>query len=216
MFTLHAKYLCLSWANTHIGTMVITNCNPFNLHPNFINTMCIINQPISKIKFDIFWGINWPLKGFIPYGESISVVVGSPIWPKFIDHYKIVVESTKLFNLHTSRIKSIWKRNNTSGLCWTANKYIYFTMKGIENNNHYKVVTKLVKVINLQKYKQNQISLRKNDMDYIIHNWILNKYMYFEMEKIGNNSHYIVVAKLVTIINLHILTRWCQFENISH
>lgn len=80
-------------------------------------------------------------------------------------------------------------------------------MKGIENNNHYKVVTKLVKVINLQKYKQNQISLRKNDMDYIIHNWILNKYMYFEMEKIGNNSHYIVVAKLVTIINLHILTR---------
>jgi len=80
-------------------------------------------------------------------------------------------------------------------------------MKGIENNNHYKVVTKLVKVINLQKYKQNQISLRKNDMDYIIHNWILNKYMYFEMEKIGNNSHYIVVAKLVTIINLHVLTR---------
>ncbi len=80
-------------------------------------------------------------------------------------------------------------------------------MKGIENNNHYKVVTKLVKVINLQKYKQNQISLRKNDMDYIIHNWILNKYMYFEMEKIGNNSHYIVVAKLVTIINLHILAR---------
>jgi hypothetical protein len=36
------------------------------------------------------------------------------------------------------------------------------------------------------------------------------------MEKIGNNIHYIFVAKLVTIINLHILARWCQFENISH
>jgi hypothetical protein len=80
-------------------------------------------------------------------------------------------------------------------------------MKGIENNNHYKVVTKSIKVINLQKYKQNQVSLRKNDMDYIIHHWILNKYMYFEMEKIGNNIHYIFVAKLVTIINLHILAR---------
>jgi hypothetical protein len=36
------------------------------------------------------------------------------------------------------------------------------------------------------------------------------------VEKIGNNSHYIVVAKLVTIINFHVLARWCQFENISH
>jgi hypothetical protein len=80
-------------------------------------------------------------------------------------------------------------------------------MKGIENNNHYKVVTKSIKVINLQKYKQNQVSLRKSDMDDIIHNWILKKYMYFEMEKIGNNIHYIFVAKLVTIINLHILAR---------
>jgi hypothetical protein len=79
-------------------------------------------------------------------------------------------------------------------------------VKGIENNNHYKVVTKSIKVINLQKYKQSQVSLRKNDMDYIINHWILNKYMYFEVEKIGNNSHY-VVAKLVTIINLHILAR---------
>ncbi len=80
-------------------------------------------------------------------------------------------------------------------------------MKGIENNNHYKVVTKSIKLINLQKYKQNQVSLKKSDMDDIIHNWILKKYMYFEMEKIGNNIHYIFVAKLVTIINLHILAR---------
>jgi hypothetical protein len=36
------------------------------------------------------------------------------------------------------------------------------------------------------------------------------------VEKIGNNNHYIVVAKLVTIINLHILARWWKFENISH
>ncbi len=89
-------------------------------------------------------------------------------------------------------------------------------MKGIENNNHYKVVAKSIKVINLQKYKKNQVSLRKNDKDYIIHYRILNKYTYFEVEKIGNNSHYIVVAKLVTIINFHVLARWCQFENISH
>jgi hypothetical protein len=80
-------------------------------------------------------------------------------------------------------------------------------MKGIENNNHYKVVTKSIKIINLQKYKQSQVSLRKSDMNYIINHWILNKYMNFEVEKIGNNNHYIVVAKLVTIINLHILAR---------
>lgn len=80
-------------------------------------------------------------------------------------------------------------------------------MKGIENNNHYKVVTKSIKFINLQKYKQSQVNLRKSDMDYIRNHWILNKYMYFEVEKIGNNNQYIVVAKLVTIINLHIQAR---------
>jgi hypothetical protein len=44
-------------------------------------------------------------------------------------------------------------------------------------------------------------------MDYKRNHWILNKYMYFEVEKIGNNNQYIVVAKLITIINLHILAR---------
>jgi hypothetical protein len=91
---------------------------------------------------------------------------GSPIWPKLL----II---TKL--LQNWQNYSIWKRNSTCGLCWTPNKYIYSKMKGIENNNHYKVVTKSIKFINLQKYKQSQVSLRKSDMDYIINHWILNK-----------------------------------------